>query len=251
MKILIRLISALLITISLIALYIYGLNFGADLKGGAMLEITSLDSIEKIRSIIGYDVSVQAIYNTNNFIITGNNLNNIKEQLQGLTSVIIQSENFISPKHGLDILINNFIGVLLSLIAMWCYMSIRFCVKYSNITVLALIHDCICTLGFYALTGLEFTEYELTGLIIIIGYSINATIIILDKIRDSNAQTEEEISIAVWAMFKRAMLTSGVVVLALSILSSAGGVFFHCSMPALIGTIIGTYSSISFTRYFI
>ena len=121
---------------------------------------------------------------------------------------------------------------------------------YSNIAVCALIHDCICTLGFYSLTGLEFTEYELTGLIIIIGYSINATIIIFDKIREMNAQTDQEIGNAVSLMLRRAILTSGIVILALTILASAGGVFFHCSVPALIGTIIGTYSSICFARYF-
>ena len=88
MKRIIISISTIIVFISLMALYLYGLNFGVDLKGGALLEITSLNSIEEIRAVLGYDVSVQAIENTSDFIIAGNDLKSIKEGLKNLNLLI-------------------------------------------------------------------------------------------------------------------------------------------------------------------
>ena len=262
-----NLASIILIIISLLLLLIKGLNYGVDFKGGTLIEIRTNDkniSISDLRRSFNKmnlgDVSVKQFGSENDFIVkfekrNSNKSNFIEEIKNKLTNYIGDNYDFrrvenVGPKVSSELLKSGIIAIGLSLAAMLIYIWIRFEWQFSLGAIIAIFHDVIITLGIFSLFGFEINLSIVAAVLTIVGYSMNDTVVIFDRIREnlkkyskisisdiSNTSTNETLS--------RTLITSVTTLLALfSIYIFGGAILKGFSFAMIIGVIVGTYSSI-------
>ncbi len=259
-------ISILLIVISLILLIFKGLNFGVDFKGGTLIEMrvdkNSAD-ISKIRDIFSNmnlgDVSVKQFGEKNDFIIKfekkfnndSNFISNIEEQFQNLFNNVFdfrRVEN-VGPKVSEELLKAGITAIILSLAAMLLYIWIRFEWQFSLGAIIALFHDVILTLGIFSLFSLEINLSIIAAILTIVGYSMNDTVVIYDRIRENLKLEDTNIfdlsNKSINQTLSRTIITSITTLLALfSIFFFGGEILKGFSLAMILGVIFGTYSSI-------
>jgi|TARA_Y100000031_G_scaffold60862_1_gene68694 preprotein translocase SecF subunit len=259
--------SSILIVISILLLLFKGLNYGVDFKGGTLIEIrtTSNDiSISNLRKAFNKmdlgDVSVKEFGKKNDFIVKfekkskpkENIIENIKKNLS--TSI---GNNFefrrvesVGPKVSSELLISGIIAIALSLSAMLIYIWIRFEWQFSLGAIIALFHDVIITLGFFSLFGFEINLSIVAAVLTIVGYSMNDTVVIFDRVREnlrkySDIKIFDLTNISINETLSRTIITSITTLLALlSIYFFGGEVLKGFSLAMILGVIFGTYSSI-------
>ena len=259
--------SIVLILISIAFLIIKGLNFGVDFKGGALIEIRSADqniSISNIRDVFNKmnlkGVSVKSFGNETDFIIKfqSDNLNNktfIKEIKDNVYKSFGNSIDFrrvenVGPKVSSELLKSGIIAICLSLFAMLVYIWVRFEWQFSIGAIYAIFHDVIITLGIFSVLSLEINLSIVAAVLTIVGYSMNDTVVIYDRVRD-NLKRFNDIKIfdltnlSINETLSRTIITSVTTLLALlSIFLFGGEILKGFSLAMILGVIFGTYSSI-------
>lgn len=258
-------ISAILIIISLTSLVIRGLNLGVDFTGGSVIEVgyPETANVDKIRITLekaGYDASVQSFGSDKDILIRlapteegskDNISQKVFEVLQAETSgVEMRRVEFVGPQIGDELRDQGGIAMLLALAGILLYVTLRFEFRFSVGSVIALMHDVIITLGVFSITGVQFDLTILAAILAIIGYSLNDTIVVFDRVRENflkirKASTESSINTSINQTFSRTIVTSLTTLLVLIALFIFGGEIIHgFALAMIIGVLIGTYSSI-------
>jgi len=261
-----NLISLSLVVASVLLLFFKGLNFGVDFKGGTLIELRSNDKNINVTSLrqsfnkmnLG-DFNVKKFGNENDFLIKiekkDTSANAIEVIKKDLTSSLGGSFNFrrvenVGPKVSSELSKSGIIAIALSLAAMLFYIWIRFEWQFSLGAILALFHDVIITLGLFSLFGLEINLSIVAAVLTIVGYSMNDTVVIYDRVREnlrkfSDIKIYELTNISINETLSRTIITSATTLLALvSIYLFGGEILKGFSLAMIMGVIFGTYSSI-------
>ena len=258
-----NILSIVLIVTSLILLVFKGLNYGVDFKGGTLIELrTDLNSanIKKIRDSFNQlnlgDVSVKNFGNDTDFIIKFEKQNsndpkfidNIKTKLSGsIGTVDFRRVENVGPKVSAELLQSGIIAIALSLAAMLLYIWIRFEWQFSLGAIVALFHDVIITLGVFSLFSLEINLSIVAAVLTIVGYSMNDTVVIFDRVREnlrkfSDIKIFELTNISINQTLSRTIITSATTLLAIYLFG--GEILKGFSLAMILGVVFGTYSSI-------
>ena len=259
-------ISILLIIVSVLLLMFKGLNFGVDFKGGTLIELRTSSNqvdISTLRKAFNKmnlgDVNVKNFGNKNDFLIKfekKDNKPNFIETIKGdLTSIIGNSFDFrrvenVGPKVSSELLKSGIVAIALSLAAMLFYIWIRFEWQFSLGAILALFHDVIVTLGVFSLFSLEINLSIIAAVLTIVGYSMNDTVVIFDRVREnlrkySDIKIFELTNISINETLSRTIITSATTLLALLAIYFFGGeILKGFSLAMILGVVFGTYSSI-------
>ncbi len=261
-----NLISAILVAVSILLLIFKGLNFGVDFKGGTLIELRSLDKKINTTSLrdnlnnmnLG-DVNVKKFGGEDIFLIKiekkDTSANAIESIKNGLIKSIGNSFNFrrvenVGPKVSSELLKSGIIAIALSLAAMLFYIWIRFEWQFSLGAILALFHDVIITLGLFSLFKLEINLSIVAAVLTIVGYSMNDTVVIYDRVREnlrkfSDIKIFDLTNISINETLSRTIITSATTLLALiSIYFFGGEILKGFSLAMIMGVTLGTYSSI-------
>jgi preprotein translocase subunit SecF len=261
-----NIISLFLVIVSISLLLFKGLNYGVDFKGGTLIELrTNNDqiSISKLRKSfmnmkLG-DVSVKQFGNKNDYLIKFEKKNNNDDMIlsikKDLTKSIGSDFNFrrvesVGPKISSELLKSGILAIFLSLTAMLFYIWIRFEWQFSLGAIIALFHDVIITLGFFSLFNLEINLSIVAAVLTIVGYSMNDTVVIYDRVREnlikfSDIKIYDLSNTSINETLSRTIITSITTLLALvSIYIFGGEILKGFSLAMILGVIFGTYSSI-------
>jgi len=261
-----NLISLSLVIASVLLLFFKGLNFGVDFKGGTLIELRSNDKSINVTSLrqsfnkmnLG-DFNVKKFGNENDFLIkiekNDKSASAIEIIKKDLTSSLGGSFNFrrvenVGPKVSSELLKSGIIAIVLSLAAMLFYIWIRFEWQFSLGAILALFHDVIITLGLFSLFSLEINLSIVAAVLTIVGYSMNDTVVIYDRVREnlrkfSDIKIYELTNISINETLSRTIITSATTLLALvSIYLFGGEILKGFSLAMIMGVVFGTYSSI-------
>ena len=259
--------SFVLVIISVALLIFKGLNFGVDFKGGTLIELRATDkeiTISQVRqSFLNMnlgDVTVKEFGKNNDFLIKfekkeNNNKNLIVQIKENLTKSVGPGFNFrrvesVGPKVSSELLRSGIIAIGLSLVAMLIYIWIRFEWQFSIGAILALFHDVLLTLGIFSLFSLEINLSIVAAVLTIVGYSMNDTVVIFDRVREnlkkfSDIKIYDLTNISINETLSRTIITSVTTLLALvSIYVFGGEILKGFSLAMILGVIFGTYSSI-------
>jgi len=261
-----NILSGILIIVSLVFLVFKGLNFGVDFKGGTLIELRtdkSSANITKIRDSFNQmnlgDVSVKNFGNETDFVIKFEKQNSndpqfieeIKTKLSNsIGTVDFRRVENVGPKVSAELLRSGVIAIALSLAAMLLYIWIRFEWQFSLGAILALFHDVIITLGVFSVFSLEINLSIVAAVLTIVGYSMNDTVVIFDRVRENlrkyaDVKIFELTNISINETLSRTIITSVTTLLALlSIFIFGGEILKGFSLAMILGVIFGTYSSI-------
>jgi preprotein translocase subunit SecF len=261
-----NMISIVLIIISLGFLVFKGLNYGVDFKGGTLIEVRSNNpdtDISRIRATFKNmnlgDVSVKNFGKENDFIIKiekklnndPNFINNIKQNVtKNALDLDFRRVESVGPKVSSELLKAGVIAICLSLAAMLIYIWIRFEWQFSLGAILALFHDVILTLGIFSLFSLEINLSIVAAVLTIVGYSMNDTVVIYDRVREnlkknSDLKIFDVTNLSINETLSRTIITSITTLLALfSIFIFGGEILKGFSLAMILGVFFGTYSSI-------
>ena len=261
-----NILSGILIIASLVFLVFKGLNFGVDFKGGTLIELRtdkSSANITKIRDSFNQmnlgDVSVKNFGNETDFVVKFEKQNSndpqfieeIKTKLSNsIGSVDFRRVENVGPKVSAELLRSGVIAIALSLAAMLLYIWIRFEWQFSLGAILALFHDVIITLGVFSVFSLEINLSIVAAVLTIVGYSMNDTVVIFDRVRENSRKYAdvkifELTKISINETLSRTIITSVTTLLALlSIFIFGGEILKGFSLAMILGVIFGTYSSI-------
>ena len=262
-----NILSLFLILISFLLLIFKGLNFGVDFKGGTLIEVRSLDKSLNISDLrksfknldLG-DVSVKKFGKDNDYVVKfekkqsveENFIENLKVELTNDIGKIFEFRRVesVGPKVSSELLKSGVIAIVLSLGAMLIYIWIRFEWQFSLGSILAIFHDVIITIGLFSLLSLEINLSIVAAVLTIVGYSMNDTVVIYDRIREnlskySSLNIAEIANTSINETLSRTIITSATTLLALiSIFILGGEILRGFSLAMIIGVLIGTYSSI-------
>lgn len=260
-------ISALLLMTAVYSIVTKGLNFGIDFTGGTMIEIAypqsaDLNAIRDTLSDNGYDDAVVQNFGSLNDVlvrlpvIEDQNMaalsNAVVDILQqnADTALDVKRVEFVGPQVGEELAEDGGLAMIYALFGILIYVALRFEYRFAISSVIALIHDVVITVGFFALFQVQFDLTILAAILAVIGYSLNDTIVVFDRIRETflklrNATPEEVVNVAVNGTLGRTIMTSMTTLLVVMSLFIFGGDVIHgFAMALLVGIIIGTYSSI-------
>ena len=261
-----NLISTTLVICSLILLVFKGLNFGIDFKGGTLIELRTNDTKINVSSLrdkfsqmnLG-DVSVKKFGNDTDYLIKFENKDSKKNIIEEIKTNLDKSfgNNFsfrrvenVGPKVSAELLKSGVIAISLSLAIMLFYIWIRFEWQFSLGAILALFHDVIVTLGVFSLLNLEINLSIIAAVLTIVGYSMNDTVVIFDRVREnlrkySDIKIFELTNISINETLSRTIITSATTLLALFAIYLFGGeILKGFSLAMILGVVFGTYSSI-------
>ena len=262
-----NIISLFAVLVSILFLFFKGLNYGVDFKGGTLLEIR-IDNInikiQDIRSSLNMaelgDVNVKQFGQEGDFLIKfEKNANENEKFISDLKNVISKkissTVNFrrvetVGPKVSSELLRQGVTAIILALGAMLFYIWVRFEWQFSVGAIVALMHDVVITLGIFSILSIEVNLSIVAAVLTIVGYSMNDTVVIFDRIREnllkySKLKTKEIADISVNETLSRTLITSLTTLLALfSIFILGGEILKGFSFAMILGVIIGTYSSI-------
>lgn len=242
-----------------------GLNCGVDFKGGTVLELktTGPADIGLIRSTLTDmrlgDVQVQAFGSPNDVLVRfetpeGQNpaesVGAAKSELtKALGPVNFVRTEVVGPKVSGELLTNGVLALVLGIGLMMLYIWFRFGLNFGLGAMAALVHDVVLTFGLFALTGMEFSLNAVAAILTIIGYSVNDTVVVLDRVRENlrkykRISLAEVIDLSINETLSRTVITGITGVMALSVLAVFGGeTLFAFSVAMIFGIVVGTYSS--------
>jgi preprotein translocase subunit SecF len=254
-------ISVVTILIGLISIIFHGFNLGVDFSGGTLFQIKFEKSVSTadVRKVLGeFNLSQSTIQtlSENEFIIRTENINaeRQKEVLSGLKAKlanleVLKLEN-VGPVVGKDLQKSSIYALIFSFIGMIIYVTVRFEFKFSIVSILTLLYNCFIILGIFSLLGKEITFQIVAVILTIIGYSINNTIIILDRLRENikfktRETFENIINLSINQTLTRTMNTTLTTIFPILTLYFFGGnILSDFAFALLVGLIFGTFSSI-------
>jgi preprotein translocase SecF subunit len=257
-------VSLFLFILSILFISFKGLNYGIDFKGGTLIELRAINTdTSSIRSILNKmelgDVNLKKFGKEGDYLIKVELRNDNKEIIPKIKKILSNNLNTeinfrrvenVGPKVSSELLESGIIAISLSLAAMLFYIWIRFEWQFSVGSIVALFHDVVITLGIFSLLSLEINLSIIAAVLTIVGYSMNDTVVIYDRIRENlnkyNKLNINEISnLSINDTLSRTIITSVTTLLALlSIFILGGEILRGFSFAMILGVIIGTYSSI-------
>ena len=258
-------LSLLLFILSILFIFFKGLNYGIDFKGGTLIELRSDNTdASTIRTLLNNmdlgDVNVKKFGQEGDYLIKveqkeDDNNKIIPKIKKNLSDNLIAEVNFrrvenVGPKVSSELLQSGIIAISLSLAAMLFYIWIRFEWQFSIGSIIALFHDVVITLGIFSVLSLEINLSIIAAALTIVGYSMNDTLVIYDRIRENlnkyNRLNISEIAdLSINDTLARTIITSATTLLALlSIFILGGEILRGFSFAMILGVVIGTYSSI-------
>ena len=256
-------LSALLVVLSLVSLGVKGLNWGMDFTGGTLIELkfdkpVALDTIRSDLATLGHnDAIVQQVGSNEDLQIRVHGsdaksgqlvANALSKNFNG--QVVVKRIEYIGPQVGESLKEQGGLGLLLALGLITLYVAFRFQFKFSIGALLSLVHDVVIVLGVFSFWHLQFDLNVLAAVLSVIGYSLNDTIVVYDRIRENFRKIRkggniEIMNISLTQMFGRTVATSATTAMVLVALFFLGGDALHnFSLALLIGIAAGTYSSI-------
>ncbi|EHR39416.1 protein translocase subunit SecF [Alishewanella jeotgali] len=260
-------LSSLLVVLSLVLLLTRGLNWGLDFTGGTVLELSfaqaaNLDLLRQQLTQAGYAEAVVQFFGSTHDVLVRlpSEAGAVQQQVgdQVFRALQAQSEvamtlsrvEFVGPSVGEELKQDGGLAVLVALLGILVYVGFRFEWRLSLGAVLSLAHDVILTLGLFSLLQLEFDLTVLAAILALIGYSINDTIVVFDRVREMFRKLRDEtvletINQAITSTLNRTVITSLTTMLVLVVLFFKGGALIHGFATALLfGIAVGTYSSV-------
>ncbi len=262
-------ISLLLIVISTFLVFTRGINYGIDFTGGVELQVRFNKDVDiqnlrlAMSSVKGSDdLQVQSFGDKDNEFLVRlqggeKNLEKLSSDITdqfnktyGINSFDILKIDIVGPKVGKELRNSGIYAVLYALIGILIYITLRFDFKYSPGAVIALMHDVIITVGIFSLLQIQFTLSTIAALLTIVGYSLNDTVVVFDRIRETTGKNKGVIAVslinkALNETLSRTLLTSFTTLLVVICLFLFGGpVIMNFALALLIGIFVGTYSSI-------
>lgn len=257
--------AAFMVTLSVIVLFVPGLNLGVDFTGGTIIEreVSQEPSTAAIRDVLDeavpeVDLSgaiVQILDKPNQFMVRTRELNNtdilkIDQAFdENFGDLIELKTDVVGPVIGQELIKKAMIAILVSAIGILAYVTIRFEYRFATVAVVCLLHDLIIVLGFFALTGREVNSPFVAAVLTVLGYSINDTIVIFDRIRENlrskkKQSNEEIVTVSIKQSISRTVNTSITTLLVVLMLVIFGGSAIQdFAFALLIGVLFGTFSS--------
>lgn len=259
--------SILMMLTAAVTLYIDKLNFGLDFTGGTLIEVgfEKAADLQKIRQVMndnGYSDAVVQFYGSSRDVVIrlaqregvkaamlGNKVLDTLKTGTG-QSITMRRIEFVGSSVGDELKEQGGLAMLTALICILVYVAFRFEWRFALGSVIALFHDVILTVGLFSLLGLEFDLTVLAAILAVIGYSLNDTIVVSDRIRENfrkirNKTSAEVIDISLTQTLSRTIITSLTTLLVLAALFLRGGELIHGFATALLfGVFVGTYSSV-------
>ena len=256
-------LSAAAMLAAVASLSLKQLNWGLDFTGGTLVEVEYSDSADMsaIRATLdqeGYDGAIVVSFGTDRDVLirlpdgySDDQGALMVDKLRAATdmSVELRRIEFVGPQVGAELRDDGGIAMLTALGLVMLYVAFRFQIKFALGAVIALAHDVVFTLGFFSLTGLEFDLTVLAALLAVVGYSLNDTIVVSDRVRENlrkirRASPSEVIDISLTETLGRTLVTSLTTLLVLLALALFGGeMIFGFAVALLVGVAVGTYSS--------
>lgn len=254
-------LSLILILISVGSLITRGLHWGLDFTGGSQLQISFKHSVElseirqKLTSLGFKDALVQSYGTSRDVLISLSNLKTTQHNLatqvtEALPGAELKQLEFIGPQVGRELATQGTLAVFIALLGIMIYIAMRFEYRFALGAAIALIHDPVLILGIFSLFHVEFNLTALAAILAVIGYSLNDTIVIFDRIRENfrklrKGTAVEVVNLSINQTLSRTIMTSATTLLVVLSLCFFGGPMIHSFALALvIGIIVGTYSSI-------
>lgn len=251
-----------------------GLKFGIDFSGGTLIQLQfktapDIDDIrDGLKSIDLGESTIQEFGSKNDILIRVQKSeekleevgHQVKESLKdkfNLDEISVERVEMVGPKVGRDLREKALLSILYAIIGIVIYISWRFEFQYAIAAIIALIHDVLVTMGAFSIADKEFTLVIVAAFLTIIGYSLNDTIVIFDRIRENlrrrgKTPLIELINYSINQTLSRTLLTSGTTLLVVLALFFFGGAIIHdFSFALLVGVLIGTYSSIFIASVFL
>ncbi len=261
-------VSLVLIVGSLLSLFARGLNFGIDFTGGTLIEMGYSQPVElvEVRDALaeaGFDDAIVQHFGTSREVLVrvppreglnsaelSSRILHVLQQQEGAGEVKMRRVEFVGPQVGEELTNDGGLAMLYALIGILIYVALRFEYRFAVGAVAALVHDVIITLGIFSLLQLDFDLTVLAAILAIIGYSLNDTIVVFDRIRENFIKLRtgtplEVMNISINQTLARTLMTSFTTLLVVVALFVFGGELIHGFATALlIGIVVGTYSSI-------
>ncbi|NQV86921.1 MAG: protein translocase subunit SecF [Woeseiaceae bacterium] len=258
-------ISAVLVLASLFSLATRGLEFGIDFTGGILLEVgfqerANLESIRSNLASEGYASAQVQRFGAENVVLVRlppqeGDADQVRERLRqtlrdGDENTVLRRVEFVSPQVGKELAEKGVLAMIVALMLIFFYVMVRFQWKFSLGAVAALSHDAIITVGFFSIFGLPFDLTVVAAVLAVIGYSLNDTVVVFDRIRENffalrGVAAEESMNISVNETLARTIITGLTTLLVLVALLALGGESIApFSIALIVGILIGTYSSI-------
>ncbi len=259
-------ISALAIIVAVGSFITRGLNFGIDFTGGVLLEVgyeqtADLTAIRNTLAGAGFgDATVQNFGSSQEVLIRllqeeGQSATEIRDQMLGVLrqespDVVLRRVEFVGPQVGKELREQGGLAMLFALLMIMAYVTFRFQWKFSIGAVTALVHDVVITVGVFSVLRLPFDLSVLAAVLAVIGYSLNDTIVVFDRIRENflrirKTTAADIVNVSINQMLGRTIITSFTTLLVLFALFFLGGETIHAfSLALIIGIVVGTYSSI-------
>jgi len=260
-------VSLFLIFVSLVSIFTRGLNYGVDFNGGTIIEISFENSapIEKIRNYLqdnNYEKSSVQYFGSNkdiliripNIISASESLlsNTLISELNNEYTFSLKRVEYVGAQVGEELRDQGILAALIALALIMIYITLRFEYRFSIGAILALLHDVFLIIGIFSITQIEFNLSVFAAILAVIGYSLNDTIVVFDRIRENfknsiieNIDTEDLTNSSINQTLSRTLITSLTTLLVLiSLLIFGGEILFGFSFALIAGVIIGTYSSI-------
>jgi preprotein translocase subunit SecF len=261
------LVSVIMIVISVASVILHGgLNYGIDFAGGTLVQIKfqtepPIDSVRNAFKTIGLESSIIQSFGSNEVVVRTAESSSDSKGLSGKIddalmaafgkgSYEIRRVEVVGPKVGKDLTRKGLLAIVFSWVGMLIYIAWRFEFRYAVGGILALVHDVIITVGIFSILNKEFDLTIVAALLTIIGYSINDTIVVFDRIRENTRKNIKQplgdtINASINQTLSRTILTALTVFLVVVVLFFFGGAVIHdFAFALLVGVIIGTYSSI-------
>ena len=256
-------LSIILLIISIGSLAIKNLELGLDFTGGILLEIKldqDIENLEEVRNLLAEEgienfiLNFSGSQNDLSIKIPGgedsSNNESLKKILKDNFSYDLRKEEFIGPQVGEELRDQGGLGLLIALLIMTVYIMFRFQYKFAIGAILALAHDVLIVLGFFSLLSIDFDLTVLAAVLAVIGYSLNDTIVVSDRIRENfrkkrRSEATQLIDRSLNQMLGRTLITSLTTLLVLfALLIFGGDAIQNFSLALIIGVLAGTYSSI-------
>ena len=258
-------LSGGLLLLSIGSLLFQGLNLGVDFEGGTLIEVgypapVELDEIRGQLEAAGFDRAVVQHFGSAQDVLVrikpdgrpqSELSNRVLETLRGGSQELqLRRVEYVGPQVGEELRDDGGLAMLYALGLILVYVALRFEYRFSFGAIIALVHDVILTIGFFSLTRIEFDLTVLAAILAVIGYSLNDTIVVFDRIRENfralrRRSSTEVLNVSINQTLSRTLMTSLTTLLVLLALFFFGGEVIHAfSIALIVGVIIGTYSSI-------
>ena len=260
-------VSIFLILLSIFSIFAKGFNYGVDFKGGTIIEISfsneaPINEIRDFLNLNNYSKSSAQYFGSKNDILIrmpnivstneSNLSNNLVLDLKKEFNFSLKRVEYVGAQVGEELRDQGILAALIALILIMVYITLRFEYRFSIGAILALIHDVILIMGIFSISQIEFNLSVFAAILAVIGYSLNDTIVVFDRIRENfkaaiieNTNTISLVNQSINQTLSRTLITSLTTILVLiSLIIFGGEILFGFSFALLIGVIIGTYSSI-------